>query len=79
MEERMLLRKCIDSLENVSLRLQQLSSVIHTMRLGLERENIERQAVDCMEGISYNVNDIRAMVLDELQQIQNEQSNMDKR
>lgn len=79
MEERMLLRKCIDSLENVSLRLQQLSSVIHTMRLGLERENIERQAVDCMEGISYNVNDIRAMVLDELQQIQDEQSNMDKR
>lgn len=75
----MLLRKCIDSLENVSLRLQQLSSVIHTMRLGLERENIERQAVDCMEGISYNVNDIRAMVLDELQQIQDEQSNMDKR
>ena len=79
MEERMLLRKCIDSLENVSLRLQQLSSVIHTMRLGLERENIERQAVDCMEGISYNVNDIQAMVLDELQQIQDEQSNMDKR
>ncbi len=79
MEERMLLRKCIDSLENVSLRLQQLSSVIHTMCLGLERENIERQAVDCMEGISYNVNDIRAMVLDELQQIQDEQSNMDKR
>lgn len=79
MEERMLLRKCIDSLENVSLRLQQLSSVIYTMCLGLESENIERQAVDCMEGISYNVNDIRAMVLDELQQIQDEQSNMDKR
>ena len=49
------------------------------MCLGLERENIEQQAVDCMEGISYNVNDIRAMVLDELQQIQDEQSNMDKR
>lgn len=79
MEERMLLRKCIDSLENISLRLTKLNSVIHTMCLGLERENIEQQAVDCMEGISYNVNDIRAMVLDELQQIQNEQSNMDKR
>ena len=79
MEERMLLRKCGDSLENVSLRLQQLSSMIHTMCLGLKCENIEQQAVDCMEGISYNVNDIRAMVLDELQQIQDEQSNMDKR
>lgn len=53
--------------------------MIHTMCLGLKCENIERQAVDCMEGISYNVNDIRAMVLDELQQIQDEQSNMDKR
>lgn len=79
MEERMLLRKCIDSLENISLRLTKLNSVIHTMCLGLECENIEQQAVDCMEGISYNVNDIRAMVLDELQQIQDEQSNMDKR
>lgn len=79
MEERMLLRKCIDSLENVSLRLQQLSSVIHTMCLGLKCENIEQQAVDCMECIAYCVNDIRAMVLDELQQIQDEQSNMDKR
>ena len=79
MEERMLLRKCIDSLENVSLRLQQLSSVIHTMCLGLERENIERQAVDCIECIADCVNDIRAMALDELRQIQDEQSNMDKR
>ena len=79
MEERTLLRKCIDSLENVSLRLTKLNSVIHTMCLGLERENIEQQAVDCMECIAYCVNDIRAMVLDELQQIQDEQSNMDKR
>lgn len=79
MEERMLLRICIDSLENVSLRLQQLSSVIHTMCLGLKCENIEQQTVDCMECIAYCVNDIRAMVLDELQQIQDEQSNMDKR
>lgn len=75
----MLLRICIDSLENVSLRLQQLSSVIHTMCLGLKCENIEQQTVDCMECIAYCVNDIRAMVLDELQQIQDEQSNMDKR
>lgn len=79
MEERMLQRKCIDSLENVSLRLQQLSSMIHTMCLGLKCENIEQQTVDCMECIAYSVNDIRAMVLDELQQIQDEQSNMDKR
>ena len=79
MEERMLPRKCIDSLENVSLRLQQLSSMIHTMCLRLERENIEQQAVDCMQGIGYNVNDIRAMVLAELKQIQAAQSNMDKR
>ena len=79
MEERMLLRKCGDSLENVSLRLQQLSSMIHTMCLGLKCENIEQQAVDCMECIAYCVNDIRAMALDELQHIRDEQNNMDKR
>ena len=44
----------------------------------MQQENIEQQAVDCMECIAYCVNDIRAMTLDELQQIRDEQNNMDK-
>lgn len=79
MDSGIVLAESIDSLEMVSLRLRKLNNMINTICLGMVQESIEQQKVDCMEGISYNVNDIRAMVLDELQQIQDEQSNMDKR
>ena len=79
MDSGIVLAESIDSLEMVSLRLRKLNNMINTICLGMVQESIEQQTVDCMEGISYNVNDIRAMVLDELQQIQDEQSNMDKR
>ena len=79
MDSGIVLAESIDSLEMVSLRLRKLNNMINTICLGMVQESIEQQAIDCMEGISYKVNDIRAMVLDELQQIQNERSNMDKR
>ena len=44
----------------------------------MQQENLEQQAVDCVESIGYCVNDIRAIVLDRLQQIQELQNNMDK-
>ena len=79
MEEKLERRMCMDALESVALRLGQLNNMIKSLSIGMQQENIEQQAVDCMECIAYCVNDIRAMVLDKLQQIQNERSNMDKR
>lgn len=78
MEEKVERRMCMDALESVALRLGQLNNMIKSLCIGMQQENIEQQAVDCMECISYNVNDIRAMVIDELRQIQDEQNNMDK-
>lgn len=78
MEEKVELRMCMDALENVSLRLGQLNNMIKSLCIGMQQENIEQQVVDCMECIAYCVNDIRAMTLDELQQIRDEQNNMDK-
>lgn len=78
MEEKVERRMCIDALETVSLRLGQLNNMIKSLCLGMRQENIEQQAVDCMECIVYCANDIRAMALDELQQIRDEQNNMDK-
>ena len=78
MEEKVERRMCMDALENVSLRLGQLNNMIKSLSIGMQQENIEQQAVDCMECIAYCVNDIRAMTLDELQQIRDEQNNMDK-
>ena len=78
MEEKLERRMCMDALESVALRLGQLNNMIKSLSIGMQQENIEQQAVDCMEGIAYCVNDIRAMALDELQQIRDEQNNMDK-
>lgn len=78
MEEKVERIGWVDALESVSLRLGQLSNMINSLCLGMQQENIEQQVVDCMECIAYCVNDIRAMTLDELQQIRDEQNNMDK-
>ena len=69
MEEKVERRMCMDAFENVSLRLGQLNNMIKSLCIGMQQENIEQQVVDCMECIAYCVNVIRAMALDELQQI----------
>lgn len=79
MEEKVGRRMCMDELETVSLRLGQLNSMIKSICLGMKQENIEQQAVDCLECVAYCVNDIRAMTLAELQQIRDEKNNMDKK
>ncbi|MGN0431859.1 MAG: hypothetical protein ACI4EQ_05825 [Lachnospiraceae bacterium] len=71
-------RVCVDALETVSLRLGKLNNMILSLCLGMQQENLEQQAVDCVESIGYCVNDIRAIVLGRLQQIQELQNNMDK-
>ena len=71
-------RVCVDELETVSLRLGKLNNMILSLCLGMQHENLEQQSVDCMESIGYCVNDIRAIVLDRLQRIQELQNNMDK-
>ena len=78
MEEKVERIGWVDALENVSLRLGQLNNMIKSLCLGMQQESIEQQAVDCMECVAYCVNDIRARVIDELRQIQEEQNNVDK-
>lgn len=62
MEEKVERRMCMDALENVSLRLGQLNNMIKSLCLGMQQENIEQQAVDCMECIAYCVNDTKNIV-----------------
>ena len=59
MEEKLERRMCMDALESVALRLGQLNNMIKSLSIGMQQENIEQQAVDCMECIEYCVNDIR--------------------
>lgn len=55
-------RVCVDALETVSLRLGQLSNMIKSLCLGMQQENLEQQAVDCMECIAYCLNDTKNIV-----------------
>jgi len=79
MDSGIVLAESMDSLETVSLRLQKLNNMINTICLGMGQENIEQQAIDCMESIGYCVSNIQTVVFDRLQQIQEMQNNMDKK
>lgn len=72
MEEKVERRMCMDALENVSLRLGQLNNMIKSLCVGMQQENIEQQAVDCMECIAYCVNDTKNIVDGMMIQIGNE-------
>ncbi|MCI7523062.1 hypothetical protein [Roseburia hominis] len=77
MENRFECLRYVDALETVSLRLGKLNNMINSLCLGMQQENLEQQAIDCVESIGYCVNDIRTIVLDRLQQIQDLQNNID--
>lgn len=62
MEEKGERRMCMDALENVLLRLGQLNNMIKSLCLGMQQENIEQQAVDCMECVAYCINDTKNIV-----------------
>lgn len=62
MEENIERRVCVDALETVSLRLGQLRNMINSLCLGMQQENLEQQAVDCMECVAYCVNDTKNIV-----------------
>ncbi len=53
MEEKVERRMCMDALETVSLRLGQLNNMIKSLSIGMQQENIEQQAVDCMNTIKF--------------------------
>ena len=55
------------------------NNMINTICLGMGQENIEQQAIDCMESIGYCVSNIQTVVFDRLQQIQAMQNNMAKK
>lgn len=79
MDSGIVLAESIDSLEMVSLRLRKLNNMINTICLGMGQENIEQQAIDCMESIGYCVRNIQTVVFDRLLQIQEMQNNIDKK
>lgn len=72
MEDKMERRMCMDALENVSLRLGQLNNMIKSLCIGMQQENIEQQAVDCVECIAYCVNDTKNIVDGMMLQIEKE-------
>lgn len=72
MEEKVERRMCMDALESVALRLGQLNNMIKSLCVGIQQENIEQQAVDCMECIAYCVNDTKNIVDGMMIQIGNE-------
>lgn len=62
MANEVVVNQCVDALENVSLRLGQLNSMIKSLCLGMQQENLEQQAVDCMECVAYCLNDTKNIV-----------------
>ena len=69
MDEKIVFTRCVDGLESVSLRLKKLNNMIMAISLGMQQENMEQQAIDCVESIGYCVNDIKNISLDRLEQI----------
>ena len=51
-----------ECLEIVSLQLQSLHNMITTLHMGLLKENIEKQALDCIECIDFCVLHINGII-----------------
>lgn len=66
-------RVCVDALETVSLRLGKLNNMILSLCLGMQQENMEQQAVDCMECVRYCVSDTKNIVDEIMLQIGKEE------
>ena len=50
-----------ESIEKISERLGVLHNMIMTLHLGMQAENMDKQTLDCVEGINFCVNDIKAV------------------
>ncbi len=50
-----------ECMEKVSVRLGVLHNMISTLHLGMQAENMDRQTLDCVEGINFCVNDIKTL------------------
>lgn len=70
MDNGIVLMRCAESLEMVSLRLQKLNNMINTICLGMEQERMEQQMIDCIESIGYCVNDIKNIAVDKMKQFE---------
>lgn len=51
-----------DSMETIAFKLDCLASTIHTISLGLQKENMEQQAIDCVNCIGVYVGSIKGLV-----------------
>ena len=75
MEKYMVLHECM---ERIALRLGVLHNMISTLHLGMEAENMDKQTLDCMEGINFCVSDIKALADETLQHISENHNNINK-
>ena len=50
-----------EGMEKISVRLGVLHNMISTLHLGMQAENMDKQTLDCMEGINFCVNDIKSL------------------
>lgn len=71
MDEGVVLTRCVDSLEIIAQRLKELNNMIIVISLGMQQENMEQQAVDCVETIGHCVNDLKNVAADRLRQVKN--------
>lgn len=78
MDEELELTGCIDDLETVSSHLKKLNNMIMAITLGMQQENMEQQAIDCVECIGYCVNDIKNIANNRLEQIKEWQKGIKK-
>lgn len=79
MESKTELGMCLDALGTVSSCLGKLNNMITSICLGMQHEGMEQQSVDCVECISYCVNDIKNIAAGRLQQLQEFQSQMEEK
>lgn len=64
--------KATTDMELMSRRLGELSSLIGTVHLGLEKEKVERQTLDCMACIFYSVKELHGLAEQMLSNMKNE-------
>lgn len=74
MDNEVIVTRCTDSLETVSLRLGKLNNVIMSICLGMQHESIEQQTIDSMEIISFYIEGIKHIVDDCLEQLEKNQN-----
>ena len=61
--------KAMISMEILENRLEELSNLISTLQLGLMKERVEKQALDCIQCLFYSVSGLHMLAEEMLSEI----------